>query len=592
MTHGGARGVGCYIVRMWRARRPFPLVPAAAGALVLLLAVLATLQYRWAGALGEAEHARLRASARTRAEAMGRELDAAVTNAFRALEMTRDEVAAAERPNWTSRYDAWRRSTPWPELVRTVYVVDATGPAPRIERYEEPARAFARTGDAPELAPILARIRPSPGRGPGVEPIVEEVPALVMLAWGGGDRREPPRGPGPPGSAPFVVAVLDLDAIRERILPALAERYFGGPSGLDQDVRVVRRAGPGGLVWSSSPEAASGTRADAQTGVLELRTDGGERPRPGFPARAFGEDSGRWRLVVANRAGPLDQVVAAARRRNLAVAFGILVLLVATVLLVVVQALRAQRLGERQMQFVAAVSHELRTPVSVIQSTSENLADGVVKSLEQMRVYGAVIRDESRRLGEMVEDVLAFAGVSSLGRTHREDVLDVARLVDDALASLGATLRARGFTVEREVARGLPPVRGDAAQLRRALTNLVENAVKYDGGRKWIAVRGVHDEARREVVLSVADRGRGIASADLPNVFEPFYRGRDAHERSVRGFGLGLALVRRTASDHGGSVSAVSTPGLGSTFTLRLPALPRPEPVPEESTVGLPTAPV
>ncbi|MET0553175.1 MAG: HAMP domain-containing sensor histidine kinase [Vicinamibacteria bacterium] len=578
---------------MWRAPRPFPLVPVAVGALCILLAVLATLQYRWAGALGEAEHARLRASARTRAEAMGREFDAAVTTAFRSLEMTGAEVRSRETLGWTGRYDTWRRTAPWPELVRTVYRVDATGPVPRMERYDPDARAFASVAQAPELQPLLARFPAAPGRGRGVEPIVEEIPALVMLAWGSGDGREPPRGPGPPESAPFVVAVLDLDAIRGRILPALSERYFGGAAGLDQDVRVVRSAGPGGTVWSSSPEAARSARSDAQTGILELRTEGGaSRPRPGFPARAFGEDSGRWRLVVANRAGPLDEVVAAARRRNLAVAFGILLLLVATVLLVVFAAVRAQRLGERQMQFVAAVSHELRTPVAVIQSTSENLADGVVKSLDQMRVYGGVIRDESRRLGGMVEDVLAFAGVTSHGRTHREDELDVARLVEDVLGALGSTLRERGFTVEREVAPDLPCVRGDAAQLRRALSNLVENAVKYDGGRCWIAVRASLDPERREVVVSVTDRGRGIAAADLPSVFEPFYRGRDAHERQVRGFGLGLALVRRTAQDHGGSASAVSTPGLGSTFTLRLPAVRRTALPLENASVDLPTAPV
>jgi len=577
---------------MWRAPRPFPLVSVAVGALCILLAVLATLQYRWAGALGEAEHARLRASARTRAEAMGREFDTAVSGAFRALEMTATEVRSPDRAAWAGRYDAWRRTAPWPELVKAVYLVDATGRLLRLDRYDPAARTFAPVEDAPELAPVLSRLHPAPGRGRGVEPIVEEVPALVMLAWGGGDPREPPRGPGPPESAPFVVAVLDLDAIRGRVLPELALRYFGGASGLDQEVRVLRRAGADGTVWSSTPEAARSTRADAQTGMLELRTENAARPRPGFPSRAFGEDSGRWRLVVANRAGPLDEVVAAARRRNLAVAFGILLLLVATVLLVVAAAVRAQRLGERQMQFVAAVSHELRTPVSVIQSTSENLADGVVKSLDQMRVYGAVIRDESRRLGEMIEDVLAFAGVTSHGRTHREDELDVARLVDDTLAALGATLRGQGFTVEREIASDLPAVRGDAAQLRRALSNLVENAVKYDGGRRWIAVRASLDPEGREVALSVADRGRGIAAADLPNVFEPFYRGREAHERQVRGFGLGLALVRRTAQDHGGSASAVSTPGLGSTFTLRLPAVRR-SPLPlENASVGLPTAPV
>src|SRR4029450_8342845 len=106
-----------------------------------------------------------------------------------------------------------------------------------------------------------------------------------------------------------------------------------------------------------------------------------------------------------------------------------------------------------------------------------------------MRVYGEVIRDESARLGEMIEDVLAFAGASERQRTHRDDPVAVAPLLEDTLAALGATLRARDFTVEREIEPRLPPVRGDASQLRHALQNLVENAMKYDGGRRWVAVR-------------------------------------------------------------------------------------------------------
>jgi signal transduction histidine kinase len=103
-----------------------------------------------------------------------------------------------------------------------------------------------------------------------------------------------------------------------------------------------------------------------------------------------------------------------------------------------------------------------------------------------------------------------------------------------------------------------------------------------------VAVRAVHDEAAQEVVLSVVDRGRGIAAADLPHVFEPFYRGREAQDRQIHGFGLGLALVRRTVEDHGGTVSVASTPGCGATFTVRLPAMRRAPLLTQDGVNGLP----
>lgn len=581
------------MVRMWRARQPFPVLPVAIGVVLLLLGTLATLQYRWAGELSEAEHARLRASARTRAESLGRDFDAEISRAFRQLELNGDAVRAHDFAAWIERYEAWQHASAWPRLVRSVYLVEPSGSSETVSVFDAASRAFAPVAWPAELEPIRRRLRPEPGGRPRMfEPIAEDVPALVMLAF---DRREGPGArppePGPPGaSTPFVVAVLDLDVIRGQVLPALAERHFGGPSGLDHDLRIVRQRQRGQTLWSSIADP-SAMRVDAAAGLLELRGEhgpAGPRGGPGFPARAYGEDSGRWRLEVANRAGPLDQVVAAARRRNLAVGFGVLVLLLAAVSLIVVSAQRAQRLGERQMQFMAAVSHELRTPVSVIRGTSENLADGVVKDLGQARVYGEVIRDESARLGEMIEDVLAFAGASERKRTHRDDAVEVGALVDDSLAALGATLRGGDFEVEREIEPRLPPVRGDAAQLRHALQNLVENAMKYDGGRRWVAVRAAFDRESQQVVLSVVDRGRGIASADLPHVFEPFYRGREAEERQIHGFGLGLALVRRTVEDHGGRVTVASTPGCGSTFTVRLPALPLEPALTPDGVDGLP----
>jgi signal transduction histidine kinase len=279
----------------------------------------------------------------------------------------------------------------------------------------------------------------------------------------------------------------------------------------------------------------------------------------------------------------VDHVVAAARRRNLAVSFGILALLGASTALVVASAQRSRRLAERQVEFVAGVSHELRTPVSVICSAAENLADGLVEEPAQVRRYGVMLRDEGRRLAEMVEQVLEFAGTYSGRRTYRSEPIDVARLIDEALDLSSAELRRAEFSVVRDFGPGLPVVRGDAAALRRAVQNLVGNSLKYGAEGRWVGVRvaAVSEAGRPEVRITVEDHGRGIPAAELARVFEPFFRGREAVAAQTRGFGLGLSLVKRVAEAHGGRVSVDSAPGRGAAFAIHLPASSRPDDAPQ-----------
>ncbi|HEX6737838.1 MAG TPA: ATP-binding protein [Vicinamibacteria bacterium] len=582
-------------------------LPAALGAILLLLGLLATLQYRWAGALSEAERVRLSASARARAEALSREFDIEITRAWSGLQMSAETLRARDFAAYAERHQAWLRAAAHPALVREVFLLEAEeeGPA-RLGRFDPAQRTFVDSEWPPALEPARARaeeaLHPPPGRG-GFRGRSDfpagAVPALFVPVFdrpppGEWPRERRPPGPppqdGPRFRAPALVILL-LDP--ERVLPALAERHFGGAGGLDYDLTVVRQHDRGAVVWRSRPGARTGP-PDAQAGLLDLRFEelGGRegpgregpgreglpgREGPGFggPPRAHTPDSGAWRLLVARREGPLDQVVAAARRRNLAVSFGILLLLAASVALVVASSQRARRLGQQQLEFVAAVSHELRTPVAVICSTAENLADGVVSEPGQVRRYGAIVRDEGRRLGDMVEQVLQFAGASAARNGLQRQPVEAARLIEQALEPFAAALAERGFTVITEAAPGLPPLHGDPAVLRRALQNLVENALKYDAGGRWLALRA-EAAGGGELRITVEDHGRGIEPADLPHVFEPFYRGREPQEEQIHGVGLGLALVRRAVEAHGGRVSVASAPGRGSTFTLRLPAAARP----------------
>jgi signal transduction histidine kinase len=216
----------------------------------------------------------------------------------------------------------------------------------------------------------------------------------------------------------------------------------------------------------------------------------------------------------------------------------------------------------------------------VIRSAGENLADGLVRDRSQVCSYGALVRDEGRRLSEMVEQVLELAGAESGRPPAPRRLLRVGQLVDDALASCDPALRAAGVKVETDVPAGLPSVLGDEAALGRALRNLFDNAIKYGGDSPWLGIRARAGDGEREVLVTVEDHGLGIAPEDLPRIFEPFYRGRHLSSQPIHGSGLGLSLVRRIVESHGGRVVVERGGGGGSAFTIRLPAHGEAAPVP------------
>jgi signal transduction histidine kinase len=234
---------------------------------------------------------------------------------------------------------------------------------------------------------------------------------------------------------------------------------------------------------------------------------------------------------------------------------------------------RAEKLAQQQMEFVAGVSHELRTPVAVIRSAAENLASGVVSG-DRVKRYGQMLEGESRRLGDMVERVLQYAGIESGFNTAARVPLAPMEIIESAVESALPLVGPGEVTIHREIAPDLPPVLGDATALRSAVQNLVANAVKYGGRDRWVGVRAqrVRERRRDEVRITVSDHGPGIPAADLPHIFEPFYRGADAIERQIHGHGLGLSLVRRIVVAHGGQVTVATRPGAGTSFTITLPA--------------------
>jgi signal transduction histidine kinase len=243
--------------------------------------------------------------------------------------------------------------------------------------------------------------------------------------------------------------------------------------------------------------------------------------------------------------------------------------------------LGAIQLAKLQMEFVASVSHELRTPLAILNSAADNIADGLVTGKPEIQKYGSVIRTQSRQMSELVDQILLFASVEDRSARYVLERLSVNQILDAVQRSTKELVEGHGFAFEQRVESDLPPVIGDLSALTQCLQNLVGNAVKYGGEKKWIglyASKGqLADGAGLEVRISVADHGMGIDRSDLPHIFDPFYRSPRVVNMQIHGTGLGLSLAKRIAETMGGALTVVSEISVGSSFTLHLPAAERDE---------------
>jgi two-component system, OmpR family, sensor histidine kinase SenX3 len=225
---------------------------------------------------------------------------------------------------------------------------------------------------------------------------------------------------------------------------------------------------------------------------------------------------------------------------------------------------RLRRLEAIRQEFVANVSHELKTPIGALALLAETLA--ATDDREEAERRTDLLVEEAHRLGRVVDDLLELSEVE--GRDRNREPVDLSGLVDGVVASLAPQAQQLGVTVELDLAEDQLCL-ADAVQLGSAVTNLVDNALKYADGRSPVTITVREGDGWADVI--VRDRGIGIPQHDLERVFERFYRVDKARSRGTGGTGLGLAIVRNVARAHGGEVMVTSREGEGSTFTLRLP---------------------
>jgi signal transduction histidine kinase len=230
---------------------------------------------------------------------------------------------------------------------------------------------------------------------------------------------------------------------------------------------------------------------------------------------------------------------------------------------------REARVAQLQSDFVAAVSHEFRSPLTTMRQMAEMLESDRVTVPERRREYYGVLAAEAARLQRLVETLLDFGRMEAGRHGSRRSPVDVGELVADVAAGVESQARTAGMSIVMEPAGQRLTIDANPDELRLALRNLVENAIKYSPGQPEVRVRLRRD--RDGVAIDVVDRGLGIAASERRAIFGKFVRGRAAGEAHVKGTGVGLAMARHVARAHGGDVTVDSEPGRGSTFTLRLP---------------------
>ena len=226
-------------------------------------------------------------------------------------------------------------------------------------------------------------------------------------------------------------------------------------------------------------------------------------------------------------------------------------------------------LARMQSDFVSTVSHEFKSPLTAVRQIAEMLQSDKVSSEQKRRRYYDVLVEQSERLSLLIDRVLDFAKMDSGHHTFDVHPVDVGPFLEALVSKVQQRVSHEGFVVRSEIDPSLPMVALDADAIGQAVTNLIDNGIKYSGDSKEIVVRGFAENGH--AVIAVRDFGIGLDPEEKERVFERFYRGGSELTRSVKGTGLGLTLVKQIVEGHGGHVDADSEPGHGSTFYIRLP---------------------
>ncbi|MGA2533868.1 MAG: ATP-binding protein [Candidatus Aminicenantales bacterium] len=337
--------------------------------------------------------------------------------------------------------------------------------------------------------------------------------------------------------------IIDADWLRENILrPTLRDHL---PSG--ETLWSVK--GRDGRVMLSSENPASGP--------VTFRTN-------------FASNTPDWTLEFHQPPPRLIKTFLLSRRGLYSFVFLLLAGILVFGLILTIRAVSHElELARMKSDFVSTVSHEFKSPLTSIRQLAEMLQSGRVPSEERRQKYYDVLLEQSERLALLTDNILSLAKIEEGRAEFAFESTDISSLLAEVVSSIQERVRHEGFDIGLNVEGPLPLLAVDRTALSQAVTNLIDNAIKYSGDSRRILVSVILEE--QALAITVRDLGVGIKKEDIDRVFERFYRGGDELTRTAKGSGLGLTLVKEIVEAHRGRVHVESEPGKGSVFTIRLP---------------------
>lgn len=283
----------------------------------------------------------------------------------------------------------------------------------------------------------------------------------------------------------------------------------------------------------------------------------------------FDRPFSNWKARIGLKNTDLDELARQSFMHSAGATALVLVFLLCGIALTLRATDREARLAQAKSNFVSNVSHELKTPLSLISLFSEILELGRVNNEEKKAEYYRIIHHESRRLNKIIDNILDFSKIEAGRKKYDFADGNVAEVVEDVLSNYRYQITNAGFDIQINIEPDLPPVLIDRDALAQAISNLLDNAIKYSGEVKQLSIKA--ETLGSELSMEIADHGIGIPRAEQAKIFEKFYRVGNGLVHDVKGSGLGLSLVKHIIEAHKGTISVESEVGKGSRFTILLP---------------------
>lgn len=597
------------------------------GAALVLLGLLGAVQFHWTSAIRDAERDKMESLMVSGMERLAHDFNREISLVFLIYQRSFRQYSTNIGQALAQSEAEIQQESSFPGLVKSVFVAELSPglATPSLFHYQSQEKSLEPTPWPENLASLEQRLAlfQDPNRTQSSQealrttffPMAPSIPALIIPeGFAGRSRRYRAPQPWPSrtqeSSIRLIVLDLDLVLIQNKMLPELTQQYFIADRHADVDLAVLSATTPY-LIYSTNPNRSLETRKsfDAEVPIFHLlyieglrsfrrhsrrhpmdslhgpgrrgggRQGGPPNSRPGLDEPNASEENSflapneGWRLVAQHRRGSLDRAVDAGHRLHLSIILVVLLLMAGVLYQLLAATRKASRLAAQQLEFITGITHELRTPLAGIRSLGQNLAHGVVQGSDQVKRYGSLIEREESRLSRTIEQVLNFSGILSGQKTLDLESVEVKTVISDALDSVEPLARESRVRIEETTSPEALWVSADRAALRRALENLLTNAIKYGGEDQSVMVesQGVTLGRKEWVDISVLDHGPGIPREEREHLFKPFYRSPQVRDAQHPGSGLGLSLVRRILEAHGGEVLLESQEDEGSTFTLRIP---------------------